>query len=63
MAKRKFRVRGGCELCMTCIYQCPTQAITLIEDVAAVINEEKCIGCGKCRDACQPGAIVEVKEN
>ena len=62
---RKFhcRVAGGCALCMTCIYQCPVQAITLIEDVSAVIDEETCIGCGRCFDVCQPGAIEKVPDN
>jgi uncharacterized Fe-S center protein len=61
MAKRKYRIARGCELCMTCIYQCPVGAITLIEDVSAKIDEDKCIGCGRCRDACQPGAIIPVE--
>ncbi len=61
---RKFRCRvaGGCALCMTCLYQCPVQAIRLIEDVSAVIDEDKCIGCGKCLEACQPGAIVAIPD-
>jgi len=58
MAKKtKYHVVGGCAICMTCMYQCPVKAITLIEDVSAVIDEKKCIGCGRCYDACQPGAI------
>ena len=58
MAKKvKYRVAGGCVTCMTCMYQCPMQAISLIEDVSAVIDETKCVGCGSCYDACQPGAI------
>lgn len=59
--KAKYRVDGGCALCMTCIYQCPIQAITLIEDVSAVIDEDKCLGCGKCFNVCQPGAIIKVE--
>ena len=57
MAKTKYRVAGGCVTCMTCLYQCPVKAITLIEDVSAVIDGEKCIGCGNCYNSCQPGAI------
>lgn len=59
--KIHYRVAGGCALCMTCIYQCPIGAISLIEDVSAVIDEEKCVGCGRCFEACQPGAIVKVE--
>ena len=64
MSRRiRYRVAGGCALCMTCIYQCPVQAISLIEDVSAVIDQETCIGCGSCFDACQPGAIVQESED
>ena len=65
MAKKvKYRVGGGCVTCMTCMYQCPMQAISMIEDVSAVIDETKCVGCGSCYDACQTGAIepFEVEE-
>ena len=57
MARVKYKVGGGCVKCMTCIYQCPVQAISIIEDVSAVIDAEKCIGCGNCYNACQPEAI------
>lgn len=60
MAKTIYRVNGGCVLCMTCLYECPMQAIRLEENVSAVIDEEKCIGCGQCYNACQPSAIVKV---
>jgi Fe-S-cluster-containing hydrogenase component 2 len=35
---------------------CPEGAIEKVEG-AVVINEEACIGCGLCRDACPIGAI------
>ena len=56
--KKKYRVAGGCAICMTCIYQCPMKAISLIEDVSAVIDETKCIGCGRCAEGCFAGAMV-----
>lgn len=62
MAKRKYRVAGGCQCCMTCLYECPVGAISLIEDVSAQIDPEKCLGCGSCFDACQPGAIEPYEE-
>ena len=62
MAKKKikYRVGGGCVLCMTCVYECPMQAITIHENVSAYIDESKCVGCGSCFDNCQPSAIIPV---
>lgn len=61
MARVKYKVGGGCVKCMTCIYQCPVRAITMIPDVSAYIDPEKCVGCGTCFESCQPSAIVPVK--
>ncbi|MBE5744266.1 MAG: 4Fe-4S dicluster domain-containing protein [Clostridiales bacterium] len=61
MAKVKYQVNGRCVLCMTCLYSCPRQAIELIEDVSAKINQDKCVGCGLCAQTCQPNAIVKVE--
>ena len=61
MARVKYKVGGGCVKCMTCIYQCPVQAITMIPDVSAHIDPEKCVGCGTCYESCQPSAIIPVK--
>lgn len=62
MAKIKYRVGGGCQCCLTCIYECPVQAITVIGDVSAQIDPAKCIGCGSCCNACQAGAIEPYEE-
>ncbi len=56
-----YRVRGGCTLCAMCYYVCPTKAISLKPNVTAVIDAEKCIGCGQCADNCQVEAIVRVE--
>ncbi len=56
-----YRVRGGCTLCAMCYYVCPTKAISLKPNVTAVIDAEKCIGCGQCADNCQAEAIVRVE--
>jgi energy-converting hydrogenase B subunit K len=56
--KYKYRVSGGCVLCLMCVYECPVGAISIKEDVSTVIDEEKCIGCGSCYRNCQTGAIV-----
>ena len=60
--KKKFTVEGGCVLCLSCVYQCPVRAISIIEDVSVVIDKDKCLGCGKCADVCQMEAIVEINE-
>lgn len=57
--KNKYKVEGGCVLCLSCVYQCAMRAISIIEDVSVVIDPEKCVGCGKCADVCQMEAIVE----
>jgi anaerobic carbon-monoxide dehydrogenase iron sulfur subunit len=39
-----------------CMAVCPESAIDEFEGVI-IIDEEKCIGCGLCRDSCPIGAI------
>jgi len=40
-----------------CVESCPTEALSINHKTAAVsVDEEKCIGCGQCIDAC-PGRI------
>lgn len=66
MAKKiKYKVGGGCVKCMTCIYQCPMRAIKIIPNVSAYIDPDKCVGCGRCSESCQPEAIIpyEYEEN
>ena len=59
--KTIYKVEGGCVLCLMCVYQCPVKAISIIEDVSTVIDQDKCIGCGKCYTGCQPEAIVKIE--
>ena len=60
--KTIYQVKGGCVLCLNCVYQCPVRAISIIEDVSVVIDGDKCLGCGRCAKACQMEAIVEVQK-
>lgn len=55
----KYAVRNIrlCTKDCLCLYVCPTGA-TDTED--SIIDVEKCIGCGDCRDACPSGAISMV---
>ena len=58
----KYKVDGGCVLCLMCVYECPVKAISIKENESTVIDEDKCIGCGKCYRNCQTGAIVKITE-
>ena len=62
MKKTVYRVGGGCVLCLMCVYECPVKAISSMEDVSTKIDEEKCLGCGRCYNACQAEAIIKVEK-
>ena len=47
----------GCIGCMKCQRECPTDAITVVNNVA-VLDPSKCIQCGHCADIC-PRHIIE----
>ena len=47
---------SGCTGCMTCIRNCPEDAISLV-DGKAEIDHERCIGCGKCISVCPENAV------
>lgn len=56
-------IEEACEKCedhnRRCSHVCPTGAIVHDETGRLKINEDDCIECGKCVDACVAGAIVE----
>lgn len=61
MKKYIYKVEGGCQLCLMCVYACPKGAISIIEDVSVQIDQDKCIGCGKCYHSCQPEAVLKIE--
>ena len=56
----KYLVTNQCEGCLAhpCMEVCPRGAITQV-DGAAVIDQEKCVHCGKCKAACPYDAIAK----
>jgi ferredoxin len=49
-----------CKAAKDCIDACPTEAITIVEDLAKV-NAEECTECQACVDACANQAIEMIE--
>lgn len=62
MAKRlAFISKNRCVACGACVIACSKKAITIHKGCYAVVDIEKCGGCGLCAKVCPVGCI-EVKE-
>jgi NADH:ubiquinone oxidoreductase subunit F (NADH-binding)/(2Fe-2S) ferredoxin/Pyruvate/2-oxoacid:ferredoxin oxidoreductase delta subunit len=48
----RFRIVETCPGCGLCVKACPENAITGEKKQVHVINQEKCLRCGACREAC-----------
>ena len=48
----------GCIGCMKCQRECPSEAITVVDNLA-VVDASKCTGCGHCAEVC-PRHIIKV---
>ncbi len=57
---KTIKVTDNCRKCLAhpCKNQCPVNAIT-IGKTGAVIDQEKCIKCGKCMNVCPYSAIIK----
>lgn len=51
-----------CTQCGKCAEACPTDAIHLVDGVY-LINDEECIGCMTCVDACPEGVMFQHKSS
>jgi coenzyme F420-reducing hydrogenase delta subunit/Fe-S-cluster-containing hydrogenase component 2 len=51
-----------CQACMICLKKCPVEAIAGGKNLIHVIDQEKCIKCGTCYDACPSrfGAVQKI---
>ena len=57
---KRLMVTNNCRKCLghPCINSCPVNAISMGKD-GAVIDQEKCIKCGRCKQACPYSAIIQ----
>lgn len=57
--EKRTIVTNGCQGCLEhpCVEVCPKNAITMINGHSH-IDQEKCINCGKCMNACPYNAII-----
>ncbi|SHH32937.1 [FeFe] hydrogenase, group B1/B3 [Anaerosphaera aminiphila DSM 21120] len=58
--EKSFFVTNNCRKCMAhpCTNVCPVNAVSMTRN-GALIDKEKCIKCGRCKDACPYSAIVK----
>lgn len=58
----RVHVTDACQGCLAhpCMEVCPKHAITSVNG-KSVIDQEKCVKCGKCISACSYGAIVKLE--
>ena len=57
---RTYTVTNNCRKCMAhpCTNVCPVNAISIGRE-GAVIDQEKCVKCGRCQKTCPYNAIIE----
>jgi ferredoxin len=47
-----------CDACETCVEECPSEAISMVDE-HAYIDPEECVECLSCVDVCPNEAIFE----
>ena len=60
--EKLVKVSDLCQGCLAhpCMEVCPKDAISLVQG-KSVIDQNKCIKCGKCADECPYGAILRIE--
>ena len=56
-----YVITGECNMCGTCIEECPVEAIA-VGDPKYIIDPDECTDCGACADVCPEEAIEEVDD-
>ncbi len=52
-----FTINKGCKGCTLCSKKCPVEAITGTVKALHIIDQDKCIKCGKCEEVCKFDAV------
>jgi ferredoxin len=60
-AATRKQCANGCIACKACLKACPSEAIT-VENNLAVIDTEKCTACGKCMEVCPVHCISDMAQ-
>ena len=60
--EKQFHVSDACQGCLahSCKEVCPKGAISIVHG-KSVIDQSKCVKCGRCKDACPYGAILKME--
>ena len=58
-----FKTTDLCQACLAhpCSVVCPVDAVSIVESGKSVIDQEKCIKCGRCRAVCPYDAIQKLE--
>ena len=60
--EKKVMVTNGCQGCLShqCVEVCPKKAVSIV-DGHSEIDQDLCVKCGKCMDACPYHAIIKIE--
>jgi Pyruvate/2-oxoacid:ferredoxin oxidoreductase delta subunit len=51
-----------CTACDVCVDSCPSEALSMSDDLDLLLNLDRCFGCGVCATSCMVEAIVMVEK-
>jgi NAD-dependent dihydropyrimidine dehydrogenase PreA subunit len=51
----------ACTGCGTCVDNCPSEVIEIVDDKAKIVNPDDCVDCGACEENCPASAIKSTK--